>query len=50
MDGDMICLISQDGAGDNKLTAMLTFPKISSGIRLASFSTWSSEPPSCMER
>lgn len=28
------------------LTAMLTFPRISSGILLASFSTWSREPPS----
>lgn len=28
------------------LTAMLTFPRISSGILLASFNTWSREPPS----
>lgn len=30
-----------------RLTAMLTFPRISSGILLASFNTWSREPPSC---
>lgn len=42
-------MISQKGAAANELTAMLTFPKMSSGMRLASFSTWSSEPPSCTE-
>lgn len=33
-------------ASARTLTAMLTFPRISSGILLASFSTWSREPPS----
>ena len=28
---------------------MLTFPRISSGILPASFSTWSSDPPSCRD-
>lgn len=31
------------------LTAMLTFPSISSGTLFASFSTWSRDPPSCSE-
>jgi hypothetical protein len=31
---------------NDTLTAMLTLPRISSGILLASFNTWSSEPPS----
>lgn len=30
-------------------TAMLTFPRISSGILPASFRTWSRDPPSCRD-
>lgn len=30
-------------------TAMLTFPRISSGILPASFRTWSKDPPSCRD-
>lgn len=39
-------LLRRRGSNACTLTAMLTFPRISSGILLASFNTWSREPPS----
>lgn len=36
-----------DVEDNHKLTAMLTWPRISSGILFAFFSTWSRDPPSC---